>query len=120
MEQPSAVMHSTLAYVSLDRDLNLGTQVSALTNYHRTAAIRKIREMMDSDSADNLTALAGAVVLLLAAEVSASIVNTYEPVLIHCNAISHSKAMSRVLVLICTASVALSIKLEGWKPFPGM
>jgi hypothetical protein len=69
-------MHATLAYISLDRDLNIGTEVSVLTNYHRTAAIQKIREIMNSGSTDNVEALAGAVVLLVAAEVSGTSVNT--------------------------------------------
>jgi hypothetical protein len=68
-------MHATLAYISLDRDLSVGAEVSVLTNYHRTAAIQKIREMMNSGSTDNVEALAGAVVLLVAAEVSGSCVN---------------------------------------------
>ena len=70
MTGPSAVMHATLAYISLDRDLNRGTEISALTTYHRTAAIQEIREMIDSVSTDSLEALAGAVTLLVSGEVS--------------------------------------------------
>ena len=70
--QPSAVMHATLAYVSLDRDLTVGRTVSVLTTYHRAAAIRHIREMMSASSTDMLEALASAVVLLVSAEVGGS------------------------------------------------
>ena len=69
-------MHATLAYVSLDRDLCIGTEVSASTIYHRTAAIQQIRQMMSSRSADILDVLAGAVVLLISGEVSLFSVNT--------------------------------------------
>ena len=73
MLRPSAIMHATLAFVSLDRDLCRGiTAGSVSTVYHRTAAIQQIRKMLEDASKDTLEALAGAVVLLTSAAVSDS------------------------------------------------
>lgn len=64
-----ALTQATLTLVSMDRDLNSQTSASATTIYHRTAAIRHIRELIESGGSPNLIIAAGAVGPVMSADV---------------------------------------------------
>ena len=61
--------HATLALVGLNRDLEEGNTVSRSSLHHRTAALKLIREELESSISLPKDSLIGAVALLAVTEV---------------------------------------------------
>lgn len=69
----SVIAQASLAFVSLNRDLDKGERPSAATLQYKAAAIREAHQMLEQGASDATETLAGTVAMLLTMEVGVAV-----------------------------------------------